>query len=323
MKLIKEFGQHLDFLQRQLMTAHPFAINNHSIYHYTNSDGLLGIIQNKEIWATNVKFLNDSSELTYGLNILKVIEQMEIENNTLFAEYKNRENEFRTRGGAQDLSDHYIFCASRSKGKLNQYRNYSGRDGAVCIGFRTSNLINNIKKHSGPYGIACEIAYNEHHQEVIMQDDVAAKLSALSWLIEKFESLDLIPDELISFLINYFIGIERHCCLRCKHSSFEEEDEVRIIFSIPRGENTLKSYRTSPYGIAPFLKLKFWQEKNLAPLAKQFELQDFIDDNPTVHSIDLGPNVHADLYEEAIRDLVKGELSNPVQISSNTIPLRV
>ena len=34
------------------------------LYHYTNWDGLLGILNTKRLWATHYRFLNDSSEFT-------------------------------------------------------------------------------------------------------------------------------------------------------------------------------------------------------------------------------------------------------------------
>ena len=36
------------------------------IHHYTDSGGLIGIIESKAIRATNVWFMNDSVEATYG-----------------------------------------------------------------------------------------------------------------------------------------------------------------------------------------------------------------------------------------------------------------
>jgi len=40
------------------------------LYHYTSLEGLLGIIESKSIWATNVLYLNDASELNYALKLL-------------------------------------------------------------------------------------------------------------------------------------------------------------------------------------------------------------------------------------------------------------
>jgi len=39
------------------------------VFHYTNQEGLLGIIEDKEIWASDAFFVNDSSELNHTLNL--------------------------------------------------------------------------------------------------------------------------------------------------------------------------------------------------------------------------------------------------------------
>jgi|WetSurMetagenome_2_1015567.scaffolds.fasta_scaffold1664213_1 hypothetical protein len=44
-------------------------------YHYTSQRGLLGIMKEKKIWATNIRYLNDESEFDYGVN--KVLEVLE------------------------------------------------------------------------------------------------------------------------------------------------------------------------------------------------------------------------------------------------------
>ena len=41
------------------------------LYHYTSRKGLLGIIQNHELWMTNILYLNDSREFMYTLELVK------------------------------------------------------------------------------------------------------------------------------------------------------------------------------------------------------------------------------------------------------------
>jgi hypothetical protein len=41
-----------------------------TLFHYTNADGLKGIIEKNELWATSAYFLNDSAEITYGYGLL-------------------------------------------------------------------------------------------------------------------------------------------------------------------------------------------------------------------------------------------------------------
>jgi hypothetical protein len=43
------------------------------LYHYTNADGLRGIIESKSIWASDCRFLNDATEFNYGLSIFDEI----------------------------------------------------------------------------------------------------------------------------------------------------------------------------------------------------------------------------------------------------------
>ena len=41
------------------------------IYHYTDLNGLLGIVGSNSLWATHFSFLNDSNELIHGMNCLE------------------------------------------------------------------------------------------------------------------------------------------------------------------------------------------------------------------------------------------------------------
>ena len=41
------------------------------LYHYTSGAGLLGIITSHELWASDVFYLNDPSEIFYSLGLFK------------------------------------------------------------------------------------------------------------------------------------------------------------------------------------------------------------------------------------------------------------
>lgn len=44
--------------------------NDGVLYHYTTAEGLKGIIENKELWASSAYYLNDSAEVLYGYRLL-------------------------------------------------------------------------------------------------------------------------------------------------------------------------------------------------------------------------------------------------------------
>ena len=40
------------------------------LFHYTDSKGFLGILESNTLWATSARYLNDSSEYTYGMKLI-------------------------------------------------------------------------------------------------------------------------------------------------------------------------------------------------------------------------------------------------------------
>ena|ERR1700732_3664945 len=40
------------------------------LYHYTNTVGLQGILKSRSLWASDYRFLNDTREFHYGLDIV-------------------------------------------------------------------------------------------------------------------------------------------------------------------------------------------------------------------------------------------------------------
>ncbi len=52
------------------------------VYHYTNLDGLLGILKSQQIWATDIRYLNDASEDLYATRAIEeVLTEMGTDNN--------------------------------------------------------------------------------------------------------------------------------------------------------------------------------------------------------------------------------------------------
>src|SRR5882724_8885709 len=43
------------------------------LYHYTNAQGLLGMLESKRIWATNSRFMNDPTEIGYAIRLVREV----------------------------------------------------------------------------------------------------------------------------------------------------------------------------------------------------------------------------------------------------------
>lgn len=56
-----EYDEITDFIEND-------ALPESTIYHYTNWEGLQGILRNRELWLTNSKNLTDTSEVHYAID---------------------------------------------------------------------------------------------------------------------------------------------------------------------------------------------------------------------------------------------------------------
>jgi hypothetical protein len=112
------------------------------LHHYTTADGLKGIIEKNELWATSAYFLNDSAEITYGYGLLKEVLDDWLAKNP-------RPEESVTLGLARglrklfgdDLLNRnlirpiYLACFCEDDNLLSQWRTY-GQSGGYSLGFR-------------------------------------------------------------------------------------------------------------------------------------------------------------------------------------------
>lgn len=146
--------------------ADKFATNpNDTLFHYTDINGLIGIITKEELWATDHSYLNDRSEFECGINtFLCVASTNNFKNNMLFQDRYNYEDDFlciiknikRNEG---------VYCCSFSteKNYLGQWRGYC-RNGGYSIGFRKEALINIADTCDANYYLC---AYEEEIQHAI------------------------------------------------------------------------------------------------------------------------------------------------------------
>ena len=43
-----------------------------SLYHYTSLEAIKSVLENKKIWMTDLRYLNDSQELYHGFEVFKM-----------------------------------------------------------------------------------------------------------------------------------------------------------------------------------------------------------------------------------------------------------
>jgi hypothetical protein len=127
------------------------------LFHYTTLDGLLGILRDKCLFASDVRFLNDRSEFNYGFALFKevfrkiklkveITDQKDPDANQVSmyeARVSSYINDLINKLEEHVLKLNHVYCASFCKasneyeynnGLLSQWRGY-GTDGGVVIEF--------------------------------------------------------------------------------------------------------------------------------------------------------------------------------------------
>lgn len=132
-----------------------------TLYHYTTAQGLLGLISERRLWATNARFMNDPSEIQYARRLIErelaeasVRHEEEIgrlssnlvqrfflklrEKMYSFPKVKewtdNAIGVFDEQGGA------YIACFCRHPDLLSQWRGYGATGGGYAVGLASKQL---------------------------------------------------------------------------------------------------------------------------------------------------------------------------------------
>jgi hypothetical protein len=115
------------------------------VWHYTNGEGLLGILQSSSIYATQVASLNDKNETKYATDLFKASLRELIEQNKdngiamgflqKVLEFVKEDPDSPTHGS----SKFYVTCFSGEEDELTQWDRY-GRPNAYAIGFYARGL---------------------------------------------------------------------------------------------------------------------------------------------------------------------------------------
>jgi hypothetical protein len=118
----------------------PPDVKTRVVYHYTSAAGLMGILDSGSIRGTNAAFLNDTSEIAYGLSVCVAVLEEERSSRKSAVEQQLLD---RTLGFVRDDASPYeIYVASFSARRdvLSQWRGYGSAAGRYCIAFQLAQF---------------------------------------------------------------------------------------------------------------------------------------------------------------------------------------
>lgn len=108
------------------------------LYHYTSLAGALGILSNKSIWATDVRYLNDPHEFAHALQFAKRFATQIYMEDDYLDEFGRMLRHATESVSAEDL---FVTSFSETGDLLSQWRGYCPTSGGVCLGFSYEKIL--------------------------------------------------------------------------------------------------------------------------------------------------------------------------------------
>ncbi|PTR10514.1 Protein of unknown function (DUF2971) [Nitrosospira sp. Nsp5] len=188
-----------------------------ALHHYTTQNGLIGIIRDRVVWATNICYMNDAREFNYAMELLReAMASFECGDTEQFAFVLPF-----VRPQAWDVYPNvFVFSMSEHKDRLGLWRAYAGGVAGYSIGFSTSELREAARK-AGFHLVRC--TYNREEQQQLIAkfvEDIRSWVNSLSAGEFSMRQHTLIQN----FWDNFAL-----LAAQLKHPSFSEEAEWRLI----------------------------------------------------------------------------------------------
>ena len=261
------------------------------IYHYTTQKGILGIISDRVMWATQVHFLNDKNEVYLAFKLLDRQLQKKIDKLQNPAN-KNLLRDIRT--GLRNVDQWHICIASFCEhgDLLSQWRGYGNQGKGYAIGFNLEKLRKIARKQSF---ILWPCVYN-----ITLQTELVNYLIE-SWC-ENFFDKDVNHEEMVSFVHTSVCQLAPII----KDDGFSEEQEWRLVSQVLTNKSPLFAFREGAYSLIPYLNFKIVDEEGKDCIVKTT----------------VGPSPHMSLARNSLSAFFSSCKLNSVEIIDSKIPFR-
>jgi hypothetical protein len=270
-------------------------LNPEFVYHYTDIDVLLSILEKGELWLTDRNYMNDVYDESYIKDIINKYTHS-INSNILTdgATFDDR--------GYQNKKDSYMFSTSIKRDVVNQWLCYG--NGSVCIEFKRNELDEYINEFATErQGNKLGFAYRDDFLSYPISYDEEIVEKFKLFLKEKYgndssKSGDKNIDTLQETIYAHYDL--RAICGFIKQKEFAAEEEYRFLLL----SNQKPCFRTRNGRLIPFIKVR----------GKDSRLP--------IKSIIIGPKGHNEYTQNAVRRLLIKHCYSEVGIEQTRISLR-
>jgi hypothetical protein len=279
-----------------------------ALYHYTTQEGLCGIIQQRKMWATEIRYLNDSQEFEYALAF--TIEALQAlrkkypaEDRTFLDECERQLKQIR--GSLADTGDIPIFvCSFSSRGNLlSQWRGYCGSNSGYSLGFDFEK-VNAIAQYNNLALSQC--LYHEADQMDKIKELIETNRTVYETRRDPAFTgpVGAHPGTVVA-ASSAFVSNFLRVAPTLKDPRFKEESEWRLTSFDPKGSYAMH-FRGGKSTLIPYVEFPLTGEDGCFPLTKIF----------------VGPTPLKELSKHSVRHLLRAGGIEGCEVQTSSIPYR-
>lgn len=247
--------------------------------HYTDANGMNGILSSNSFWVTRSDYLNDLSE------IIQIKQVIECVHNTITANKEKYINEIDPNGmllenymsyikflgskldNSQATRDYdiYVLSLSENSDSLALFSYYSTSDGC-CLGFDTDKLLSfkaptyNFSDYKGIAVTGGKVIYSLEEQIKTLMNDILEVYNSVFDRIKKHKIHvvdQALYNKIFDELMHYTLAKVSIYSIFIKHQSFYHEEEYRIAFLLDKEHSHLVKHMTRGSGQIPYIEFEF------------------------------------------------------------------
>ncbi len=260
------------FVSDLAMELGVFDLNGiETVWHYTDGNGFLGILQSGRLYATQVSALNDSKETEYATDLFReevkkaIAEQAGKDDVACFFQSILEQIKEEPDNPTQGISKFYVACFSTRRDDLNQWSKYTkASPGRFAIAFHPNGL--NREPNSTLYRVIYDRAKLEDAVRRVVYATLDFYMSGLTG--ERAEK----PEEWARlFYLAWDEWIYKLAPL-AKDQQWDSEGELRIVHELKVADFPDVRFSQKKSSLARYLPLDFpcWVKERVSrlPIAK-------------------------------------------------------
>jgi hypothetical protein len=197
-----------------------------SLYHYTDLHGLVGIVENHDLWVSHSRYSNDDEEMTHGLSVVRRALERATSTGTHDGVYLQTLSRL-----TEEPEGVYICCFCEKDNLLSQWRGYGANGTGVSVQFAPKEFAD-VAGPDDTHGLLrfWKVFYQPNTQDDIIDQAITYYAPATN------------PGQSVQDLARKAADAIRFFIPTFKNKDFEEESEWRLIFTPSRTRQSSRAF---------------------------------------------------------------------------------